>query len=73
MKIWKYIIIGFFIQCVVSTFFAYDFMSKIDPENILETLSLRVVMKNQKPSQLKLTELNILLWKRTMVSVSLLS
>lgn len=35
MKIWKYIIIGFFTWCVVSTFFAYDFMSKVDPEKYL--------------------------------------
>ena len=35
MKIWKYLIVGFFAWCAFSTYFAYDFMLKAEPEKYL--------------------------------------
>jgi hypothetical protein len=47
MKIWAWIAVGIFTWCIVSSFFAYDFMLKAEPARFLNQTHTQLETKSQ--------------------------
>tara|TARA_A100001037_G_scaffold63293_1_gene55346 strand:+ start:57369 stop:57680 length:312 start_codon:yes stop_codon:yes gene_type:complete len=47
MKVWAWIAVGIFTWCIVSSFFAYDFMLKAEPARFLNQTQPKLETKSQ--------------------------
>lgn len=58
MKIWAWIAVGIFTWCIVSSFFAYDFMLKAEPARFLNQTRSPLQSETETKSQHRTIEVD---------------